>query len=150
MKAQAVITVFLILASVLMFSKCQSYPYITFSGTTMMNHSCVNFMFIERNRDHLQCHFDLRPCCYTTNQYQRNWFFPNGSELPFIWDENTQSHSLIFHKREHQHVDLGAQRVNILRPNVSGIFCCNISTVNGPWYSAYVGIYCDEVSIGGE
>ena len=66
------------------------YPYISFRGTTLSNHSYVDFDDVGENRfgsnnDTVQCHTDLSTCCDVHQLSPRgDWFFPNGTRLPFF------------------------------------------------------------------
>ena len=63
------------------------YPYISFRGDILPNHSYVDFDDVGENRytDTVQCHTDLSTCCATEQQSPRgDWFFPNGTRLPFF------------------------------------------------------------------
>ena len=97
----------------------QTYPYITFRGTTLANHSYVNLSLVgddSKGSDSVQCHTDLATCCSGSQGVHRgDWYFPNGTRLPFSGD--------VYEAR-------GAQRVNIHRASKgeSGIYRCDIPT----------------------
>ena len=98
----------------------QTYPYVSFMGQTLANHSYVNLSLVGTSgSDSVQCHNDLSTCCNSVYGYHRgDWYFPNGDRLQFSGD--------IFEAR-------GAQRVDIRRRNSAtspvGIYHCDISTI---------------------
>ena len=117
----------------------QTFPYITFRGTTLVNHSYVNLSLVGNDGDDdssVLCHTDLSTCCSSSQGPGRgDWYFPNGTRLPFSGD--------VYEAR-------GAQRVNIRRTmeGESGIYRCDIPT-NAVYDDAdisvreavYVGLY---------
>ena len=101
------------------------FPYISFMGETLPNHSYVNLTLVGGPRlndgDHsVQCHTDLMTCCSGgQGRHRGDWFFPNGDRLPFF-----RPNVGIHEQRE-------AQRVEIRRNNNdsrSGIYQCTIPT----------------------
>ena len=110
-------------------------------GQTLDNHSYVNLSLVgddASGSDSVQCITDLSTCCTKTDGSHRgDWYFPDGTRLPFSGDI-TQNR--------------GAQRVNLRRRNYatspSGVYRCSISTnaVHGHRYnsereSVFVGLY---------
>ena len=64
----------------------KSYPYVSFKGQTLANHSYVNFSLVgplKTGSDSVQCHTDLTTCCTGCQGTHRgDWYFPNGNRLP--------------------------------------------------------------------
>ena len=71
----------------------------------------------DNNNNTVQCHTDLSTCCSGSQGIHRgDWYFPNGTRLPFSGDVSEAR---------------GAQRVELRRTmegNVSGIYWCDIPT----------------------
>ena len=122
------------------------YPYISFMGRTLPNHSYVNLSQVGMDNtgsdsDTVQCHTDLRTCCSDTEGYHRGDWFPPSSDmrLSFMYEEG------IYESRQ-------AQVVHLRRWNnangPSGIYRCVIAT-NAVHHDSdrsvgetvYVGIY---------
>ena len=98
----------------------QTYPNITFRGTTLANHSYVNLSLVGNDSsgsDSVQCRTDLSTCCSgSQGVHKGDWYFPNGTRLPL--DGN------VYETR-------GDKRVNLHRTiegNVFGIYRCGIAT----------------------
>lgn len=112
----------------------QTFPYVSFMGQTLANHSFVDLSLVGSvDSDSVQCHTDLATCCSATQGPHRgDWFFPDGVRLPFSGD--------IFEFR-------GAQTVHLRRINSatspSGIYRCNIPTADGIFVreTIYLGAY---------
>ena len=118
------------LVSLLLLSVClaeihcqTSFPYVSFMGQTLANHSYVDLSTVGSGYDgcdSVQCHTDLSTCCSNAQGPHRgDWYFPNGTRLPFA------SSSVP--------IGLGraAQRVVIRRATATGptgIYRCGIST----------------------
>ena len=99
---------------------CQTFPFVSFMVQTLANHSYVNLSLVggdPSGSDSVQCITDLSPCCSGTNgPYRGDWYFPNGTRLPFS--------TYIFESR-------GSQRVDLRRRNATspvGIYRCDIPT----------------------
>ena len=119
------------------------YPYVSFMGETLPNHTYVNLSLVgESSSGSLQCHTDLVTCCGMSQGIHRgDWFFPNEERLPLF----TAGDPDISETR-------GAQRVDLRRKNnanmPSGIYRCDIPT-NAVYNdgdismreSVYVGLY---------
>ena len=104
---------------------CQTFPYVSFMGQTLANHSYVDLSLVGRPEDggeSVQCTTDLITCCTSVNGPHRgDWYFLNGTRLPFpALNVNT------FEQRETQRVDLCRNR-GINSPTV-GIYRCDIPT----------------------
>ena len=125
----------------------QTFPYVSFMGQTLANHSYVNISQVGTSgSDSVQCHTDLYSCCSSSQGFHRgDWYFPNGDRVPFPGAGD------IFESRTAQRVDI--RRVNNAN-EPTGIYRCGIPTdaVNHPTdnsvrASVYVGLY---TSTGGE
>ena len=102
------------------------YPYISFMGNNLPNHSYVDFDNVGENRfgsnsDTVQCRTDLSTCCDTNQLSPRgDWFFSDGTRLPFYNEPGDIKQSL------------QPQVVHIRRMNnaigPSGIYRCFIGT----------------------
>ena len=117
----------------------QITPYISFQGQTLSNHSYVNLSRVGDDtggNDSVQCITDLSTCCSNTvGPHRGDWYFPNGTRLPFSGDI-----------RENR----GAQRVSLRRnimSGINGIYRCDVPTTavhdgtNTTRDTAYVGLY---------
>ena len=118
------------------------YPYISFMGNPLPNHSYVDFDEVGRDQDTtVQCHTDLSTCCLTKQLSPRgDCFFPSGTRLPFFNESGDIKESL------------QPQVVRIRRRNSaigpSSIYRCFIGTNavhdnNNPSVgeTVYVGLY---------
>ena len=123
------------------------YPYISFMGTTLSNHSYVDFDEVGEDRtgdnnNTVQCHTDLETCCDANQLVPRGDWFPPGSDrrLPLYNESGDIKESL------------QPQVVHIRRLNnatgPSGIYRCFIGTnANHDYYdpsvgeAVYVGLY---------
>ena len=105
------------------------YPYISFRGNNLSNHSYVNFDEVGKDRegsntDTVQCHTDLSTCCDTHQLSPRgDWFFPNGTKLPFY----NESGALDIQESLLLRV-VHIRRMNIAINGPSGIYRCLIGT----------------------
>ena len=100
----------------------QTFPYVSFMGQTLANHSYVDLSLVgtsyHSDRDSVECHTDLESCCRDSQGIHRgDWYFPNGDRLPFSDD--------IYEHRTAQRVDL--RRVSSATSPV-GIYRCEIPT----------------------
>ena len=96
----------------------QTFPYVSFNGQTLANHSYVNLSLVGNGNDSVVCHTDLDKCCSAAQGPHRgDWYFPGGTRLRFDGG--------ITENRD-------AQRVNILHHKTnevaSGIYRCYIPT----------------------
>ena len=100
---------------------CQTFPYVSFMGQTLANHSYVDLSLVGHDvsgSDSVQCHTDLTTCCSRDQGPNRgDWYFPNGGRLPFPGGGSTVE------TRQAERVDL---RQNIDYSYLSGIYHCNI------------------------
>ena len=135
--------VFVLLQSLFWSVVCsQTFPYVSFLGQTLANHSYVDLSLVGTSgSDSVQCHTDLMTCCTMPQGIHRgDWYFPNGSRLQFSGDGGD-----IFENR-------GAQRVYLSHRNSVtspvGIYRCDIPTNavhndndNSVRATVYVGLY---------
>ena len=68
------------------------FPYVSFMGETLPNHTYVNLSLMRRPDQPINnvfghdivCHTDLATCCSGREGLHRgDWYFPNGTRLPF-------------------------------------------------------------------
>ena len=134
--------VFIIISVCVYTLLAQTYPYVSFKGQTLANHSYVELSHVgddASGNDSVQCITDLGECCSKKQGSLRgDWYFPDETRLPF------SGRGDIYEGR-------GAQSVNISRKNSStggpsGIYRCDIPA-NGHDTSVrdavYAGIYLD-------
>ena len=136
-----VMSVLLCLLSDLMEVHSQTFPYITFMGTNLTNHSYVNLTLVGDamdGNDSVQCHTNLRTCCNAAAGPDRgDWYFPDGTQLPPpIISFN------IFEKRAVQQIDLRHRG----RSDVtSGVYRCAVETNavhdDDGRETVYIGLY---------
>ena len=121
----------------------QIFPYVSFRGQTLDNHSYVDLSLVGddiSSSDSVQCVTDLSTCCSgREGPHRGDWYFSDGARLPFFNGGD------IFLSR-------GAQRVYLSRSNNAnspvGIYRCDIPTIDvhdGSDISVrdtvYVGLY---------
>ena len=125
----------------------QTFPYVSFMGQTLANHSYVDLSLVGDDvsgSDSVECHTDLTTCCSGGQGVHRgDWYFPNGDRLPHPGGGD------IFEARVAQRVDL-RRRSSATSP--VGIYRCEIATIavhddsdssvrDAP---VYVGLYTDS------
>ena len=124
----------------------QTYPYVSFMGQILINHSYVDLSLVgsaSDGSDSVRCHTDLNTCCSgSQGPHRGDWYFPNGTRLQFSGD--------IYEGR-------GAQRVDLRRTTATGptgIYCCDISTDDvhddtdmSKRVTVYVGLYSGSKGI---
>ena len=102
------------------------YPYVSFLGENLPNHSFVDLTLVGTDASDpgntVMCHTDLETCCQHSQGIHRgNWYFPNESGLLY-----SSLGDSVYRTR-------GAQRVNLHCGNnaisPSGIYRCEVSTV---------------------
>ena len=98
----------------------QTFPYVSFMGQTLANHSYVDLTLARGDydgSDSVVCHTDLSLCCSgSQGHHHGDWYFPNGARLPFSGDTNEGR---------------GAQRVDLRQTSATvptGIYHCDIPT----------------------
>ena len=113
--------VFVLLLSLFWSVVCsQTFPYVSFLDQTLANHSYVDFSLVRDGFGAVQCHTDLTTCCSNTEgTYRGDWYFPNGTRLPFYGGGD------IFEVRVAQRLEL--RRRNRATLSV-GIYRCDIPT----------------------
>ena len=122
----------------------QTFPYVSFNGQTLANHSYVNLSLVGNDAsgsNSVQCHTDLSTCCSgPQGSHRGDWYFPNGTQLPFSSDSSKPA---VGESRGGQKVDLRHRK-----QGTSGIYCCHIPTneVHDDSYisvrdTVYVGLY---------
>ena len=124
MNAQKITDVLSILISVCVHTLlAETFPYISFRGQTLENHSYVNLSLVGNDggrSDSVQCITDLATCCINTvGSHRGDWYFPDGTRLPFSGGGD------IYEKRQNRGVDV----LRSSNPSVSGIYCCAIPTI---------------------
>ena len=135
------------------------FPYVSFMGETLANHSYVNLYLVGTDRstgstsNTVKCHTDLQSCCTAfEGGHRADWYFPNGDRLPFS-TPTVGIHEI----REDERVDL-RRKNNDNSP--SGIYRCDIPTIAvndendiSVRDTVYIGVYanggtrCDDLYI---
>ena len=126
----------------------QTFPYVSFMGQTLADHSYVDISQVGIGDETVQCHTDLMTCCGGIQGVHRgDWYFPDGARLN-IPSGNSGN---IFEARLDMRVDIRHIN-NAMEP--TGIYRCDIPTNavhhamdNSVRASVYVGLY---TSTGGE
>ena len=129
------ILILLLLSPHLVWSQI-AFPYISFMGAALPNHSYVDLSQVGSagdGSDSVQCHTDLTTCCNSTVGTDRgHWYFPNGEQLPLD--------NQIYESPQVQRVDLRQGLRNLKR--TSGMYHCDIGTNDKIGLeSLYVGLY---------
>ena len=100
----------------------QTFPYVSFNGQTLANHSYVDLSLVGNHSsgsDRVQCHTDVNTCCTPLwGGHRGDWYFPNGTRLPF------HGNSGIYKTRGGQKVGLSRNRGT----SPTGIYRCDIPT----------------------
>ena len=140
----------MVLLPVILLSSClsltinqQTYPYISFRGEILPNHSYLDISQVkDSGPGSLKCHTDLETCCSSDegSLHRGDWFFPNMFRVPFDSSNN------IFESHGNQTVEL-RRRPDSRGP--SGIYNCTIPTAapshrDRPYHSVYVGLYSHD------
>ena len=137
--------VFVVVVAVLLsLGQSQTFPYASFMGQTLANHSYVDLTLVGSDvsgSDSVQCHTDLRTCCSgAEGSHRGDWYFPNGETLFF------SDMSGIFQSRQAQKVDLRRRSGTL----TSGIYRCDIQTfavhnnTDNRRDTVYVGLYSTD------
>ena len=130
----------------------QTFPYVSFRGQTLANHSYVDLSLVggddSSGSDSVQCHTDLNTCCSgAQGSHRGDWHFPNdttrlpfpnGSRLGFPYYND------IYEWRRAQRVDLSVDLSRRNNANLPvGIYLCTIHTNDALPVRArvYVGLY---------
>ena len=132
----------LLLITCLAEIQCQIFPYVSFMGQTLANHSYVDLSLVgsdSSGSDSVQCHTDLSTCCSARQGSNRgDWYFPHGARLPFPSYSN-----IIAQSHQDRRVEI-SQTTDTTRR--SGIYRCDIETSvleNGVRETVYVGLYAE-------
>ena len=118
----------------------REFPFVSFMGETLPNHAYADLTSVGTNisdpGNTVKCHTDLQTCCSAREGPHRgDWYFPNGTRLPF-----STSTATIYESRH-------AQKVDVLRSNnalfPSGIYHCDIATSIDASFRemVFVGLY---------
>ena len=137
----SVASLLLLVSFLVQVNSQQTFPYVSFLGQTLANHSYVDLSLVGNDfsgSDSVQCHTDLETCCSgDQGQHRGDWYFPDGNRLPFSGD--------IFETRVAQRVYL-RRRNSVTSP--VGIYHCEIATIavhgdddRSVRATVYVGLY---------
>ena len=101
------------------------YPYISFMGVNLSNHSYVDLTLVGKDNSDpgniVRCITDLSTCCHTAQDMLRgNWYLPNGGVVLARFGGGD-----IYRTRDAQRVNLH-RRNNVISP--SGIYHCEVPT----------------------
>ena len=130
------ILILLLLSPHLVWSQ-MAFPYISFMGAALPNHSYVDLSQVESagdGSDSVQCHTDLTTCCNSTvGTDEGHWYFPNGEQL------SLDSLQPIYESPQVQRVDI---RQRLDEGDMSGMYRCVIDTTDGSGpKTLYAGLY---------
>ena len=89
MKSSSLLVLLLLFLLSLVEVHCQqTFPYVSFMGQTLADHSYVDLSTVGSagdSSDGVVCHTDLSTCCSGSQGVHRgDWYFPDGSVLPFV------------------------------------------------------------------
>ena len=144
------VVILCLLQRCLMEVHCQTFPYASFLEKTLPNHAYLNISLV-RNRivqgrsledpnDGVKCHTNLSTCCRRDDgEHRGDWFFPNGTKLPFPGPNHT-----MFESRQNMSVDLRRFVRYYDLQQFHGIYRCDIPTIASSEdmrESIYVGLY---------
>ena len=130
--------------------KCQTFPYVSFMGQTLADHSYVDISQVWNDgsgSDSVQCHTNLNTCCnMAQGPHRGDWYFPNGDRLTVPGGSLPLGD--IYESRTAQRVDIHRHN-NANEP--TGIYRCDIptdadhhDTDNSVRVSVYVGLYTSD------
>ena len=104
--------------------EAQTAPYAIFMGEILPNHSYIDLTLVGSSPGQgVECRTDLTTCCGNVHgRHRGDWFFPDGSRVPFFFVDNFDISEL--RAPEPQMVEL-LRRNNALSP--SGLYRCNIA-----------------------
>ena len=105
-------------------SQQQEFPYLSFMGVTLPNHSYVDInQFDSDNERSMHCHTDLVTCCNQDAGDDRgNWYSPAGTRLSFF----STGGNVIYFRRQIEKVVM--RRLGTVSVEHSGIYKCVIET----------------------
>ena len=129
-----------------LLSLVQTYPYVSFMGQNLANHSYVDLSLVggaSDGSDSIQCRSDISTCCSgAQGPHRGDWYFPDGSRLHFSGD--------IYEGRGPHTVDF--RRTTATGP--TGIYRCDIptnavrdDTDTSVRDTVYVGLYSSSEGI---
>ena len=119
----SVSTLLLLLLFLVEVHSQQTFPYVSFMGPALPDHSYVDLSLVgsaDDNSHSVVCHTDLDTCCTGGQGFHRgDWYFPNGDRLPFAGNSVS--------------IGLGhAAQIAIIRRTTAtgptGIYRCRIAT----------------------
>ena len=102
----------------------QTFPYVSFNGQTLANHSYVDVSLVGSSESSsVQCHTDLDRCCSSAQgRHRGDWYSPGYTDrLPF-----SPKYGDIYEVRAAQKVEL-RRRDSATSP--VGIYHCEIPTI---------------------
>ena len=126
------------------------YPYISFRGTTLPNHSYVDLSLVGDDRSSsdnntVQCHTDLQTCCRSAQGIHRGDWFAPGSDTRLPFSGEASGCTCLYEDRQSEVVHIH-RRGSPTGP--SGIHRCVVATIpvhndSDPYAgeTIYVGIY---------
>lgn len=140
----AVLSPLLCLISVLVEVNLETFPLLMFNGTTLPNHTYMDFNLVGNEQDTgVECHTDLP----NSENRAMDWYFPSGKRLH---DRSSIFDIYVTHKDKNKNIPNKNVQVRRKRnPETSGIYRCDTKTSavnNGNRETIYAGLY----SIGGE
>ena len=119
----------------------QTFPYVSFMGQTLANHSYVDLSLVGDASDNVVCHTDLTTCCSGGQGIHRgDWYLPDGDRLQFSYDggnifEHRSAQGVYLHRRNSATSPVGIYRCEIATNEVHDT---DISVRDVP---VYVGLY---------
>ena len=130
-------TLLLCLLSAVVKVHSQTFPYVSFMGTNLTNHSYVNLTLVGRAQDgsdSVQCNTNLPTCCSSSEgDHCGNWYFPNETRLPFPFPQ-----SGMYENCSSLQVNMGYTG----NGGISGIYRCGIETTSEDGRkTVYAGLY---------
>ena len=146
MKRSSLLVLLLLFLLSLVEVHCQTFPYVSFMGQSLADHSYVDLSTVGSaadNSDGVVCHSDLSTCCSAGQGIHRGtWYFPDGTVLPFIGSS----------------VPIGdgvAAQIAVIRrtsgTGPTGIYRCDIATISvhddtdiSVRDTVYVGLYTTD------
>ena len=145
-KMKMLVVVSLILIWSLVEVHSQTFPYVSFMGQTLANHSYVDLSLVGDDlsgSDSVQCHTDLSTCCTGAQGVHRgDWYspsstdkLPSSNEIGDIWEEH-EGGRVDLHCRNSATSPVGMYRCEI--PTVAVHDDDDISVRDAP---VYVGLY---------
>ena len=131
MKVTLLCVLLCLLLSLVEVQSQTEYPYISFMGTTLPNHSYVNLSLVggdpisSGDSDTVKCHTDLMTCCRKKQGPHRGDWFPPGSHTRLNFSGEASGCTCIYEDRQAQVIHI-RRRNNPTGP--SGIYRCVIAT----------------------